>query len=209
MAIRKYEDLNQIQLDVLKEIGNIGSGNAATALAGLLNKMIDIDVPDVRLMGFQEAIDFAGGPETTIVGILVRLCDDLEGMIMFLLEEPFAKTIIEGFFGEKEGFCLEKLDECDISTLSEIGNIMAASYVNAIASLTGMTIDVSVPSLCVDMLGAIMSVPAIEYSHLGEKVLLINEKFTIDDMKIRSNMMLIPTVESLQNLLQRLGAANE
>lgn len=204
MSIRKYEDLNSIQLDVLKEIGNIGSGNAATSLAALLNRTVDMAVPEVCLVDFQQAIDIMGEPEKLIVGILIRMSEDVEGMIMFLLEEPFAKTIVNGLMGEHP-FSLYELDGSDISVLNEIGNIMGGSYVNAIADIAGMTIDISVPALTVDMLGAIMSVPAVELSQVGDKVLLINEQFLIDSVEIHSNMLLIPTVDSLEKLLTTLG----
>lgn len=208
MPIEKYEDLNPMQLDVLREIGNIGSGNAATALADMMGRAVSIEVPQIKIMGFQEALEFAGGPETIIVGILIRMQCDIEGMIMFLLEEPFARTIITNFYGDKPVEIIN-LDKNDVSVLNEIGNIMGGSYVNALASLTGLTIDVTVPSMAVDMLGAIMSVPAIEFGEVGEKVLLINEKFIIDAVEINANMMLIPTVDSLQVLLRRLGVADE
>lgn len=202
--IKNYEDLTALQLDVLKEIGNIGSGNAATALSQLLGKMVDMRVPEITLADFQQAIEIMGDPDKLIVGILVRLTDDLEGMLMFLLEEPFARTIVNTLMGEAP-FSLFELKESDISVLSEIGNIMGGSYVSAIAGISGMTIDMSVPALTVDMLGAIMSVPAVEFSQVGDKVLLISEQFLIDSVEINSNMLLIPTVDSLQNLLAKLG----
>lgn len=97
----------------------------------------------------------------------------------------------------------------DISVLSEIGNIMGGSYVNAIADLGGMTIDMSVPALTTDMLGAIMTVPATELSEAYEKVLMISEQFLIDSVEIQSDMLLIPTVESLRTLLGKLGVENQ
>lgn len=207
MSIKKYEDLTTIQLDVLKEIGNIGSGNAATALSQLLGKAVDMKVPEIYLADFREAMEIMGAPEKLIVGILVRLSEDIEGMLMFLLEEPFAKTIVTSLMGEQP-FSLFELSDTDVSVLSEIGNIMGGSYVNAISSISSMTIDISVPALTVDMLGAIMSVPAVEFSQVGDKVLLINEQFLIDSVEIQSNMLLIPTVDSLEKLLIRLGVEN-
>ena len=205
MAIKNYEDLEAMHLDVLKEIGNIGSGNATTALSQMLNTMVDIEVPVVEILDFQQAIDAAGGPEKIVAGILVGIKGDIDGMIMFLLEEPFAKTIVTGLTGEKP-FSLYEMSADDISVLSEIGNIMGGSYVNAIANLSGMTIDMSVPALTTDMLGAIMTVPATELSEAYERVLMISEQFLIDSVEIQSNMLLIPTVKSLRMLLGKLGA---
>ena len=197
--INSYDDLSPVQLDVLKEIGNIGSGNAATALSQLLNRSIDMQVPQVRLMDVADAIESLGSPDKLVVGILIRLKGDADGMIMFLLEEAFAKTIVTGLTGERS-FSLYELNADDISVLSEIGNIMGGSYVNAIADLSGMTID---------MLGAIMTVPATELSEAYEKVLMISEQFLIDSVEIQSDMLLIPTVESLRTLLGKLGVADQ
>lgn len=204
MALKKYEDLTDIHLDVLKEVGNIGSGNASTALSAMIGKNVLIEMPKVKLLNFQDAIDQAGGAESVIVGILVRLNGDIDGMIMFLLEQQFAEIIIKTFFG-KEHLDLLALDENDISALSEIGNIMASSYVSAIAQLAGMEIGVEAPSLTVDMLGAVMSVPAIEFGEVSDKLLFIDKSLKVDDVSIKSNMMLIPTVNSLAKLLGKLG----
>ena len=205
--INSYDDLSPVQLDVLKEIGNIGSGNAATALSQLLGRSIDMQVPQVRLMDVADAIESLGSPDK-LVGILIRLKGDADGMIMFLLEEAFAKTIITGLMGERS-FSLYEMSADDISVLSEIGNIMGGSYVNAIANLSGMTIDMSVPALTTDMLGAIMTVPATELSEAYERVLMISEQFLIDSVEIQSDMLLIPTVESLRTLLGKLGVEDQ
>ena len=191
--INSYDDLSPVQLDVLKEIGNIGSGNAATALSQLLGRSIDMQL---------------GSPDKLVVGILIRLKGDADGMIMFLLEEAFAKTIVTGLTGERS-FSLYEMSADDISVLSEIGNIMGGSYVNAIANLSGMVIDMSVPALTTDMLGAIMTVPATELSEAYEKVLMISEQFLIDSVEIQSDMLLIPTVESLRALLGKLGVEDQ
>ena len=204
--INSYDDLSPVQLDVLKEIGNIGSGNAATALSQLLGRSIDMQVPQVRLMDVADAIESLGSPDKLVVGILLK--GDADGMIMFLLEEAFAKTIVTGLTGERS-FSLYELNADDISVLSEIGNIMGGSYVNAIANLSGMTIDMSVPALTTDMLGAIMTVPATELSEAYERVLMISEQFLIDSVEIQSDMLLIPTVESLRTLLGKLGVEDQ
>ena len=86
---------------------------------------------------------------------------------------------------------------------------MGGSYVNAIANLSGMTIGMSVPALTTDMLGAIMTVPATELSEAYERVLMISEQFLIDSVEIQSDMLLIPTVESLRTLLGKLGVEDQ
>lgn len=204
MAMNNLDDLNPIQMDVLRELGNIGAGNAATSLAGMLASTIDIGVPVVKTLDYNEVVDFLGGPENVVVGLLVRLKGDISGMMMYILQAAFANKITSTFYGK----CLDditELDEMDQSALCEIGNIMAASYVNAIASLTGLTIDITVPSFCVDMVGAIMSVPAIEFANVGDKVIFIDDHFKIIDGEVRSNMILIPEMDSLALLFSKLG----
>ncbi len=204
MAIERFEDLGAMEIDVLTEVGNIGAGNAMTALSSMIGQMVDIEVPAVNILGFQEAIDYAGGPEKTVVGIIVPIKDDIEGEILFLLENDIVELVVSTFFGTSDIDLLNLSPEMT-SALTELGNIMAASYVNAIAELTGMKIEVEIPMLSVDMLGAIMSVPAAQMGELSDKLLYIDNLMLIDKVSVKSKMMLLPTVESLDKLLRSLG----
>lgn len=204
MAIKDYDDLNEIQMDVLKEIGNIGAGNAATSLADMLMTPIDISVPVVRILDYEDATERLGGPETMIVGLMIQLEGDFEGMIMFLLEKEFACMTLNTLMGtEFTGF--SELDEVALSAFKELANIMAASYVNAIASMTGMRIDLTVPDLCIDMLGAILSVPAIHYANISDKIILIEGEFNGQDTHTANHVLLLPDVESLEKTMTALG----
>ncbi len=198
------DTLNDMQLDVLREIGNIGSGNAATSLAQMLSSSIDIGVPVVKALDYNDVVALLGGPENVVVGLLVRLVGDINGMMMYILQKSFANKITSTFYG-KTLEDVTQCDEMDRSAICEIGNIMAASYVNAIASLTGLLIDITVPSFCGDMAGAIMKVPAIRFASVGDKVLFIDDNFHFDEGEVRSNMILIPDAESLSKLFGRLG----
>ena len=202
--IRKYEDLSETAIDCLKEIGNIGSGSAAAALSEMLGKPVMMRVPDVKVLDYQQVISEMGGPEKVITGILVHLNGDIQGMIMFLLEDSFAQVVLSTFLG-KEDVQVVALDETDFSAIKEMGNIMAGSYLRAIGQLSGLTIDMSVPSMTVDMMGAIMSVPIVEFSEVGDKVLFINDGFLIDNVNIKSNIILIPDMKSLYILMKKLG----
>jgi chemotaxis protein CheC len=202
--IQKFEDLNEMHLDVLTEIGNIGSGNAATALSSMIGKDTQIKLPQVMTLGFQDAIEHCGSPEELRAAVLIRLKDELEGMILLLITQELAETILNIFF-QKTDIDLLNLDEGDTSALSEIGNIMGSSYMSAIGTLTNLKIGVEAPVFTVDMLGAIMSVPVIEFGEIGDKLLCIDKSIEIDGVCIKSNMMLIPTVDSLSLLFSRLG----
>ncbi len=204
MTIKNFEQLNEMHIDILREIGNIGAGNAATSLSQMLMKKVDMAVPEVKLLDINEAIDIMGGPENVVLGILIRMSEDLEGMVMFLLKRDFVCLVVNSLLGTNiERF--EEIEEMELSALSEIGNIMIASYINSIASLTGMTIDISVPALTIDMSGAILSVPAIEYANVSDKIVFIQEKFFADKDSVDSHILLVPSVESLNKLLRGLG----
>lgn len=204
MSLKNIDELNSLQMDVLTELGNIGSGNAATSLSNLVGKEIIINVPKVKILGFNEAVDFVGGPENLVVGVLIKLLGDIEGLILYIFEKNFVSTILNTFFGKDFDINIE-LDDMDKSTLKEIGNIMASSYVNAIGSMTDLFIDISVPSICVDMAGAILSVPAIEFAKLGNKVLFVDDSFSIGEDIIKSKMILVPEMDSLYLLFKKLG----
>ncbi len=204
MSIQNVEQLNDMHIDVLKEIGNIGSGNAASALAELLNCPTKINVPAVRILDFGDAVTYLGGPEKIAIGVLVNLSGDIKGMMLYVFQEAFASKMTGCLFGSKIENMMD-LNEMEVSLISEVGNIMCASYINAISSLAGMRIDVSVPMLTADMVGAILSVPAIEFARTGNKVLFIDDSFIIDDSEIKSNMILIPEMASLNTLFGALG----
>ena len=199
-----------MHFDVLREIGNIGQGNAASALSQMLGKTIDISVPTVKLLEFNETVEYLGGPENIVLGMLVTLCGDIKGMMLYVLQKSFANSMISAVFG-KELTDLTALDEMDVSFITEVGNILAGSYVNAISSLTGLTIDISVPTISVDMAGAILAVPAVEFAQIGNRVLFIDDSFIFGDntaaenREIKSNMILVPEISSLETLFSRLG----
>lgn len=193
-----------MEIDVLTEVGNIGSGNAVTAFSAMIGRAVDIQVPAVKLLDFQTAIDFAGGAEKLVAGILVQISGDIEGMMLFLLEQDMVDLIVSTFFGQ-DTVCLLELTPDMVSALNETGNIMSGSYVNAIAELAQMKINVGVPMMCVDMVGAIMSVPVSIIGEMSDKLLFIDSHLIIDKTEIKSKMMLLPTVNSLDTLLKKLG----
>ena len=203
--LKKFEDLNDMHIDVLTEIGNIGSGNASTALSSMIGKDFVISMPKVKFLSFQEAIDNNGSPEETVASVLVRLNGDVEGMILIIVEKDFARNVLDVFFQHEDDVDLFGLSEDAISALTEIGNIMSHAYINAISSLAGLSIGTNTPSFTVDMFGSIMSVPVIEFGEVGEKLLCIDKMIEFGGVTVKSNMLLIPTVSSLERLFKKLG----
>lgn len=197
------ENLNNIMLDVLKEIGNIGSGNAATALASMLSKRVDMNVPQVKILEFKEVAGILGGEEELVVGIYFDLDDDIKGNIMFILDLESAINLTNMLLNrDKIG---DQLDDMAISALSEVGNILASSYVNSLSALTGFKITVSIPSLAIDMAGAILSVPAIQFGYISDQVLFIETVFEENNKSVKGNLFLLPDMNSFEKILSSLG----
>ena len=203
MAKIDLNNMEGVYFDVLREIGNIGAGNATTALATMIGTKVDMRVPKVGLMEFKEIGAEMGGEETIMAGIYQQIRGDISGSIMVLLEEKSARVLVSKLMGV-ESNSSEPFNEMEISALQEIGNIITGSYLSSLSTLTNMTIDASVPSLCIDMCEAILSVPAIEFAELGDKMLLIKTEFS-DDVKLEGYFILVPDLTSYEKILTSLG----
>ncbi len=199
------DELNTNQLDVLREIGNIGAGNAVTALAKMLNKRVDMAVPKIKILNFKDIPDILGNSEALIAGILLGVTGDLKGNILFVLDLASAHVLVNILMGRQDLSQESEFNEIEVSALKEMGNILAGSYLSALSMLTNLNILPSVPDLCVDMAGAILSVPAIGFGSVGETVLYIETQFTDGAEKVAGEFFLIPDVDSYDILLKALG----
>lgn len=203
MSDMSLEQMTNNYMDVLKEIGNIGAGNAMTALSQMLQSKVDMQVPQVRLLEFSEVGAMVGGEEQLMVGVLLGVEGDITGSIMFLVELGAAKRLVKkimmGYESGQQG-----LDEMETSAMQEVSNIITGAYLNSLATLTNLCIYPTPPSLTVDMAGAILSVPAIEFGALGDKILLIQSRF-FDEVEIDGYFVLIPDLDSYQKILSALG----
>lgn len=203
MSKINMDSMDTMHYDLLKELGNIGAGNATTALAQMLNKKLDMKVPRVELVGFDKLPSVICGEEELVVGIYLMLSDDVDGSMMFLLPEESAHSLVDQLMGREPGNH-EPFSEMDYSALQEIGNIITGSYLSALSTLTKLTIGASVPYIAVDMAAAILSVPAIEFGKVGDKALLIETAFG-DDITINGYFILIPALDSYDKILTSLG----
>lgn len=199
-----YDNMNDLKMDALREIGNIGSGNAATALASLLNIPVDIQVPSVKILDYSQVVEAMGGPEKMLLGVLLSMSGDVHGMMMFLQEKEFVHTTLNSLL--QQNFSdFSMIDEMGYSAMHEVANIMASSYVNAVGMLTELDIFTSVPSLTVDMLGAILSVPAIYYADISDKIIFIEGSFICAGNHSNSHILMIPDNDSLYTIMEKLG----
>ena len=200
MGDLSLEKVSETYLDVLKEIGNIGAGNAMTALSQMLNCKVDMKVPQVKLLDFNEVGALMGGEEQVMVGVFLGVEGDITGSMMFLVEQGSAKHLLHKIMGDmvqQEGF-----SEIEFSAMQEIGNIITGAYLNSLSMMTNLTIIPTPPSLTLDMAGAI--VPAIEFGTLGDKILLIQSQF-YDEVEIDGYFILVPDIESYPKILTSLG----
>lgn len=197
------ESVTESYSDVLKEIGNIGAGNAMTALSTMLNSKIDMKVPQVKLVEFKDVGSLVGGEEQIMAGVYLAVEGDITGSIMFLMELKTAKYLVGKLMcGMESGN--DEFTEMEQSAMQEISNIITGAYLNSLATLTQLKIYPSPPALAIDMAGAILSVPAIQFGELGDHLLLIQTQF-YDEIEIDGYFILIPDLDSYHKILASLG----
>ena len=203
MKLKSYEDMNLLELDVMKEISSIGTSHAATALSKLLQKEIRITIPEVNILGYEDTINKIGYIEELVTATLVRMSNEVNGLMLFIFKLDLANAVLEKLIGRRyEDF--QELDELAYSALEEIGNIIICSYVNAFTQLVKVEIDLSVPSSTVNMLGGILTVPIAEYGYVTDKLMYINAEFIMDGEKLSDGLLMLPDIESLNSILEKL-----
>lgn len=203
MAGMNLEQVTENYYDILKEIGNIGAGNAMTALSQMLQCKVDMKVPQVRLLEFKEVGEMIGGEEQIMVGVFLGVDGDITGSMMFMVEEKSARHLIQKItMGMMAEGC--EFEEMGLSAMKEVGNIITGAYLNSLSTLTNLKIFPTPPALTVDMAGAILSVPAIQFGIFGDKILMIESRF-YDEIELDGYFILIPDMESYAKILAALG----
>ncbi len=201
MSDLTLENMSTTYFDVLKELGNIGAGNATTALASMLQCKVDMKVPQVRVLDFKDVGALLGGEEQEMAGVYLAVEGDITGSILFLVKKDVAHHLVKKLMGDMAS---DEFGEMERSALKEISNIITGSYLNALSTMTNLVIYPSVPDLAIDMAGAILSVPAIEFGIMGDKILLIQSQIS-DDIEIDGFFIMIPDMESYGKILKSLG----
>lgn len=205
--MKNYDQLNGLELDTLKEIGSIGTGNAATALSDLLGKPVRITTPEVRIMGYNEAIEWIGGPEEITAGVLVKLGGQISGIMLSVQKLEFVNLVLETML-HKTVEDYSQLESLEASALVEVGNIMISTFINALSGLSGLSITLTVPCFAVDMQGAILTVPMAEYGGQSDHIMTIGGTFICDNKQMPCRLLLSPDIRSLNFLLRKLGVSS-
>lgn len=207
MDIKSFDQLNSLELDTLREIGSIGTGNAATALSQMLNREVRITLPEVRIMGYNEAIEWIGGAEAITAGVLVKVSGQVNGIMLAVQQLDFVNLVLGSMLNEHIR-SYNELNDIDSSALIEVGNIIISTFMNSFSSLTGVTLDLTVPAFTVDMQGAILTVPMAEYGGQSDYLMTIGGKFICDNKTVPCRLLLSPEMRSLNFLLEKLGVKN-
>lgn len=197
-------NLSLTQLDALKEIGNVGAGNSATALSQLINRKIDMTVPQIAIMPLGDVPDVVGGPDAMVAGVFLRVYGPAPSSILFLLPRDSAFSLVDMLMGREQG-STTSLNSMDESALMEIGNILAGAYLNALSHFTKLTLLPSIPSLAMDMAGAILSVILIQLGEMGDHALVIETEFATENDGVKGHFFLIPDPGSLSTILSAIG----
>ncbi|WP_138494049.1 chemotaxis protein CheC [Paenibacillus pinistramenti] len=191
-------------MDVLKEVGNIGAGNAATALSRLLDKPIDMAVPKVQMLPFGEIAENVGGAENLVLAVFFRVEGEAPGNLFFILTPDAAKKLLHRLAAIEisEG---DTFSEMEWSAISEIGNILAGSYLSSLADFTKLSMSPTVPAVAMDMAGAILSYGLLQFGQMGNDALLIDTTFIEGKHEVEGQFFLIPDPESFDKIFSALG----
>lgn len=193
--------LSEQAFNALTELGNIGAGNATTSLSVMLNSKLTMSPPKVDIYDFNSLENILGGPDATVMGVLSTIGGDMNAMILFVVGMDDAENLVKALMGDG----VEWHSEIGISAIGEIANIIIGSYVASLETLTGMKMRYSQPESCIDMAGAILSVPCIEFGKISDKALLINSQFKAGEKEVDGYIMMMSEVHSFDALLNKLG----
>ena len=190
--------LSTVQLDALRELANIGSGTAGTALSQMLGRSVDISVPNAVVLPLADAVDAVGTADEDVTGIVIPLQGELDAVVLLVVPVADAATLC-GLLGVEAG------TDVGVSALSEIGNILGASYVGAIAAMTGLDLDLTPPQAVTDMLGAIVSTVLTSRAADTDTALILDSELTVEGEACSLGFLLLPAAGEVREVLTRMG----
>ncbi|MDR0615554.1 MAG: chemotaxis protein CheC [Synergistaceae bacterium] len=201
-------EFTSIHMDAIKEIGNIGTGNAATALSRLLERIVDMDVPVAELVPIYEVSAHYGSPETPVCAVLVRTEENFSCSLIFMIEEFKADMLANLIIPmDLSGMDEETRLQIRNSALAEQGNIILGAFLNALSMITGWVLPTTAPAVARDMLGSIMDLVASMFGVIGDSAMLVKTNLHVKDLDedLGGTLIMIPDPGSLETLLSKLG----
>jgi len=198
-------DLKESQLDAMREVANIGAGHAATALSGMTNRTIMITVPRVYVRPLEDVCDLVGTPDSVIAAILMHMMGDLTGRAMVLFPERSARTLCDFLFRRPPGSTLQ-FGDMEQSGLKEAGNILASAYLNALSDFMGMMLVPSVPSLVIDLSGAVLTTAQLNFGHDRDYAFCVETSFRVEGATepLGGHFLLLPDLTSLRAIFDAI-----
>ncbi len=207
-GLDRFQELSNLQVDALKEIGNIGAGNAATALAQMINSKIDMNVPKVSILEFDKVPELLGGADSYVVGIYLTVTGSAPARILFILPVAQACRLVDMMMGQPPGHTVpQQMNEIEYSAMMELGNIISATYLNALAMFTQLTLVPSVPALGMDMAGALLNAILAQFGEVADHVLVLETQFKKGDEDVVGHFFMLPEPGSLNTILTALGVS--
>lgn len=199
--MRDVTELKELQLDALREVANIGAGHAATALSQLTNCRIMISVPEINVTRIEDVPDLLGQAEAVVSAVLMQMLGDLTGRTMFLLPEGDARLLCDLLLRKAQGDTGE-FDDLARSSLQEAGNILGGAYLNALSDFMGMQLLPSVPSLVIDLAGAVLTSTLLSVGEDRDVVLCVETEFHFQDAgrSLTGHFLLLPDLPSLREI---------
>lgn len=205
------KNLSNMQRDVLREIGNIGAGNAATSMSQLIDKNVSMEVPSVKIVTINEMMELIGGPERLIVAIFFRIKGESPGTVYFILTLEEAEYLVQKMMLQEDVRLLVdgEPNELAISALREVANIMTGSYLSALSDFTNLKMATTVPYLTIDMAAAALVTGMIELSRVTDYAIIIDTKINSSkNDNVQGHFLLVPDPESIDKLFAALGIEN-
>lgn len=198
------KEMSPMDLDALKEISNIGMGNALTSLSQLVNQKINMSVPQAGFFSLDKVISLVGGEEKLVSCVSLRVLGDVRGTVMFVFDEPSTYTLVDFLMGQPEG-TTTALDEMGESAVKEVGNVLTGSFTNAIGMMSQLKMITTVPVFAFDMLGAILTSIMIAIGRVEDKVLVIENELFQANKKVTGHFFFLAEPDAIDKLLGALG----
>ncbi|MEA2384501.1 MAG: chemotaxis protein CheC [Solirubrobacteraceae bacterium] len=187
-----------IQLDALRELANIGSGTAGTALSQMLGRSVDISVPNALVLPLAEAVEAVGPAEQEVIGVAIPLAGDMDAIVLLVFPTGDAGTLC-GLLGVEAG------TEDALSALGEIGNILGASYIGSLGAMTGLELDLTPPQTVTDMLAAIVATVLASRSEATDTALILDSELRVEGEQCSLSFLLLPEAGGVREILSRMG----
>jgi chemotaxis protein CheC len=199
----KMAELTNVQLDALREMGNIGAGNAATSLAQLIGETVNISVPEVKVIPLEFVADALGGAEKQVYIIYLEVEKEMKGTMLTIFSQETAVFFVKKLLNAQT--VVDMTNDIAQSALKEVGSILCGSYLSALSQLVNMSSVATVPAMAFDMMGAMLDFVLVEIGQIAEEVLFVDTELYVSQKKLECSQLFLPKPETLEKILISIG----